>query len=378
MTTDTSKITTAADELSSGLTKGGSAAKTLGQEIANAIKALDGRLTALESDVTEPPIEPPGGTTLPPLSASSSIAVSADNQTIENKLITGNITGGRSNLTIRNCIIQHNGRDGIYLWDCNNLTLEDVLIEYVNGPTGQTPLPGEYRSMKLNNIGGTITMKRVTVVGSTGLYAVICKGNFNISHFEGHNMRSPAPYPLCGQLMQFNQVSGTILVEDFSVEDDPANSCDQDNINLYTCTGPSIIFRRGLIDGNTAPAGCAFMVESTSNVTVEDVDAIHQMNGGPAVYAGSGGGGGSSSNVIYRRFRTKDTIQHDQGRGAAMSGYCTYVSSPGVNGAKFEQCKHFNVNTGNLAWDVSTMATRDWANADFTPRAPIRNKRPGT
>jgi Polysaccharide lyase/Bacterial Ig-like domain len=65
MATDTSKITTAADELSSGLTKGGSAAKTLGQEIANAIASLDSRVTALEEGGgTEPiPPEPPSGDT---------------------------------------------------------------------------------------------------------------------------------------------------------------------------------------------------------------------------------------------------------------------------------------------------------------------------
>ncbi len=63
MTTDTSKITTAADELSSGLTKGGSAAKTLGAEIANAFKSLDDRVSAIEAGgSTQPPIEPPANT----------------------------------------------------------------------------------------------------------------------------------------------------------------------------------------------------------------------------------------------------------------------------------------------------------------------------
>jgi hypothetical protein len=147
-------------------------------------------------------------------------------------------------------------------------------------------------------------------------------------------------------------------------------------MNLFQCTG-NWTFRRGLIDGNNSPSGCAFMVEGTSNVLVEDVDALHQGNGGPAVYSG-GPSGGTSSNVIYRRFRIKDTIQTDQGRGPAQSGYTTYISSPGVASSKFEQCKHFNVNLPNLAWDGSTMATKDWANADFTPRAPIRNRKPGT
>jgi hypothetical protein len=59
MATDTTKITGAADELSAGLTKGGSAAKTLGVEIANAIKSLDTRVSAIEAGGTQPPIEPP-------------------------------------------------------------------------------------------------------------------------------------------------------------------------------------------------------------------------------------------------------------------------------------------------------------------------------
>jgi hypothetical protein len=59
MTTDTSKITGAADELSAGLAKGGTAAKTLGAEIANAFKSLDDRVTAIEAGGTTPPVEPP-------------------------------------------------------------------------------------------------------------------------------------------------------------------------------------------------------------------------------------------------------------------------------------------------------------------------------
>ena len=47
MATDTSKITTAADDLSDKMGKGGAAAKTLGAEIVNAIKSLDDEIAAL-------------------------------------------------------------------------------------------------------------------------------------------------------------------------------------------------------------------------------------------------------------------------------------------------------------------------------------------
>jgi hypothetical protein len=59
MATDTTKITGAADDLSDKLTKGGTAAKTLGAEIANAFNSLDARVAALEAGGTTPPIEPP-------------------------------------------------------------------------------------------------------------------------------------------------------------------------------------------------------------------------------------------------------------------------------------------------------------------------------
>ena len=58
MATDTSKITTAANDLGDGLAKGGAAAKTLGQEIVNAIKSLDSRVSALEAGGGSNPIPP--------------------------------------------------------------------------------------------------------------------------------------------------------------------------------------------------------------------------------------------------------------------------------------------------------------------------------
>ena len=54
MATDTSKITTAANELGDGLAKGGTAAKTLGTEIANALKSLDSRVATLEAGGSNP------------------------------------------------------------------------------------------------------------------------------------------------------------------------------------------------------------------------------------------------------------------------------------------------------------------------------------
>jgi hypothetical protein len=59
MTTDTGKITEAANALADGLSKGGGAARTLGQEIVNVFAGLDARISALEAG--SPPVEPPSG-----------------------------------------------------------------------------------------------------------------------------------------------------------------------------------------------------------------------------------------------------------------------------------------------------------------------------
>ena len=183
MTTDTSKITGAADELSAGLAKGGTAAKTLGAEIANAIKALDTRVTALETDVPvtppiEPPIEPPvgGGTPLPPLTASGSITVGANNQVIENKKITGRITAnGKSGVTIRNCIIEHSGGIGIEIVNCPNMLVQDVRLLNTNHSTGQTPNPDRAKHMQISGTGPT-TLTRVTGFdGAIVFYAIQCQ-----------------------------------------------------------------------------------------------------------------------------------------------------------------------------------------------------------
>ena len=168
-----------------------------------------------------------------------------------------------------------------------------------------------------------------------------------------------------------NQCKGGALMEDFSSENDVANSWTEDLINLYQCTG-SYVFRRGLVDGNNCPAGCAYMVQDTPGVLFEDCDAVRQGNGAFAVYSGTGGS--PSSNVIYRRCRVKDTIQQEVGRGKIASNYCSFISSPGCVGTRFEQNKYYHVNESNLAWDGSTMAVMDWVRQDFTPRAPIRDE----
>ena len=306
------------------------------------------------------------------LQPSGSITVTADNQVIENKLITGSINlRGRNGVIIRNCHVRHPGGMGIYAQSCTNLTIEDCKVVNTSAPVGLKPNPDESKNIELN-YGGPHTIRRVYVEGACGIYAYRCAGALNISFLEGHNIRGPLSVPR-GQLIQMNQCSGGALMEDFSAESDVKNSWTEDLVNLFQCTGGPYIIRRGMIDGNNGPAGCAYMVEGTSNVLFEDVDCVRQGNGAFEVYAG-GPSGSASTNVIYRRARVRDTIQQEVGRGKIASNYCSFISSPGCIGTRFEQNKYYDVNESNLAWDGSTMAVRDWVKQDFTPRVPIRNK----
>ena len=304
------------------------------------------------------------------LTPSGSITVATNFQIIENKLITGKITvNGKNGVVIRNCQINHPGDVGIDATSCTNLTIQDCKVVNTSAATGLKPNPDEVKNIQLL-YGGPHTIKRVYVQGAGGIFAYRCTGALNVSFLEGHGIRGCAAEER-GQLIQMVLCKGGLLMEDFSAESDVANSWTSDIISLYQCLG-SHIFRRGLVDGNNHPAGCAYMVQDTPGVLFEDCDAVRQGNGAFAVYSGTGGS--PSSNVIYRRCRARDTIQKDVGRGPIASNYVTYISSPGCVGTRFEQCQHFNVLLSNLAWDVSTMAVMDWVRQDFTPRAPIRNK----
>src|SRR6187549_3657665 len=73
--------------------------------------------------------------TLPALSPSGTINVSANNTLIENKEITGMIQNvGFSNLTVRNCIIRHNLQNGLNVYDASGLTVEDCSFFYTPNP----------------------------------------------------------------------------------------------------------------------------------------------------------------------------------------------------------------------------------------------------
>jgi hypothetical protein len=341
---------------------------------AGAISVKDNQMVVMTVTATDPD---DGGT--PPVTAltpSGSITVAGHNTVIENKKITGGIQSVNfNNLTIRNCIIEHNGRDGIFVQGCNGLTLQDVKVTYINGPTGQTPLPGEYINIKLNGVSGTCLMERVTVANACGLYAVICPANIKLSFWEGHNTRGPVNPPR-GQFIQMNQNTGDMVIEDFSCENDPQNSYSEDIISIYQCAANKVKIRRGLLDGCNSPSGVEIMIENgTSGALIEDVDTIHHGNGAFSTYD-------ASHNTIWRRCRVRDQILTDQGRGNPTSnnkgqGPAVFVSDPTCQNTRFEAVKFYNVNKGNFAWLDSTMTAQDWKEENFTPRSPIRNSVPG-
>jgi hypothetical protein len=344
---------------------------------AGAISVKENQMVVMTVTATDPDdtTQPPIGTALPPLTNSGTINVTTNNAVIENKLITGYIScEGRSNLTIRNCIINHPGGEaGIFSQAVTGLTIEDVWVTNTSAAKGQNGNPQETYNIKLNDLRGEVKINRVRVEGACGLYGVISSANFTVTNFEGHNTREPNGMHK-GQLCQFNLCTGQILIEDFSCVNDPANSRPSDIVSIFECGANKVQIRRGFLDGCNHPAGVMVMVEDNSTgVIIEDVDVIHYGNGAFSFFDGA-------HNGKYVRCRMKDQITGDQGLGKPSSdggaGPVT-LSTYAVNNARFEQCKHYNVNENNLAWVTgSTMV--DLTKGDFTPRAAINNRKPGT
>ena len=316
------------------------------------------------------------GTALPALTASGTIKVAAHNTVIENKEVTGTIECVNYNgLTIRNCIVKHTSSNAIFVQNCDGLTIEDVATDLTNSVSGQNPIGGEWFALKLNNVRGVANINRLTMT-DTGIYAVISPANFKMTFIEGHDMRGPTS-PLRGQLIQMNQCAGDIVIEDFSCENARDNSRPEDVISIYQCGAGKVKIRRGLLDGCNSPSGVMVMIENgTNGALIEEVDVIRHGNGAFSFYD-------QSNNGTFRNCRLKDQVIGNQGRGNPSSGSsgqpCNLVAhpqAPAVTGARFEGLKYENIST-NHTW-VSSGTYVDMKPEAFTPRAPIRNRTPGT
>jgi hypothetical protein len=186
-----------------------------------------------------------------------------------------------------------------------------------------------------------------------------------LSLIEGHDQRGPFPR---GQLVQWNNSNDGMLT-DFSSENFLFRSWTEDNVNVYQTTGVTI--RRGLLDGNNSPSGDAVMVdEASGNVTVQDVDAVHQGNGCFGIY----GGGGHDVSFINTRCRdTRCTLP----RGKPLSGSLAWAIDPKsisgnlniVNASYFHLC-----NPANIVWDATKLTVNDIKRRNFTARRPLRVK----
>jgi hypothetical protein len=301
--------------------------------------------------------------------ASGPIVVKNDNQVISNLNITttsgaGIDTNGHSGVQIKNVTIHHGGPNpGIYV---NGGT--GVVISGADIVNTAAPASGPNPSSDMNNIAcyhsSYMTVNNVRMTkGSSGLFLDGCP-NSQLSFIGGHEHRGPFPR---GQLVQFGNGSNNSSLTDFSEVNDVNTSWTEDNINVYASTG--ITIARGLVDGNNSPTGVGVIVESGSgNVTVTDVDAIHQGNGCFSIYSGP--------NVTYKNANCRDNHCTNL-RGTPSSNSLAYGVDPGATGPNlnYESSSYYNLcNPRNVVWDASHLTIKRLTSRTFTPRTPITAK----
>ncbi len=300
--------------------------------------------------------------------SSGPVVATADNQIIQNLNIKttggpGIDTNGHSGVQIKNVTVHHSGANpGILVRGGTGVTISGADVVNDGAPaSGANPSPNMNNIECYQSSNMTVTNVRVTK-GSSGIYMNLCSGS-KLSFIEGHDHRGPFPR---GQLVQWNSSSNGSLT-DFSEENDVLTAWTEDNVNVYASTG--ITIARGLVDGNNSPSGIGVINDGTSgNVTVTDVDALHQGNGCFGVYGGGG------HDVTFRNARCRDNHCSNP-RGAPSSNALGYAIDPGsvrgnlhiIASAYYNLC-----NPGNVAWDTSMLATNQLTSSNFTPRAPIR------
>jgi hypothetical protein len=300
--------------------------------------------------------------------ASGPIVVQSDNQVISHLNITttsapGIDTNRHNGVQIKDVVIHHSGLNnpGINVNGGSNVTISNADILNTGAPAS-----GPNPSSNMNNIAcnnsPNLTVNNVRLTsGSNGIYLVGCDGS-NLSFIEGHDQRGPFPR---GMIVQWNSSNNGSLT-DFSNVTDVNNSWTEDNINVYNSTG--ITIARGLVDGNNSPTGNGFTNDWMSgNVTVTDVDAVHQGNGCFSIYGGGG------HDVTFTNVRCRDNHCSNP-RGAPASGGLAYPIDPAsvkghlniVSSAYYNLC-----NPSAIEWDASMLTLNQIASNNFTLRAPI-------
>ncbi len=299
------------------------------------------------------------------LTSSGPVTATADNQVIQNLLITASTGNGvtvtsHTGVTIQNCEIHHVTGSGIGFSNANNLHITNCLIINDGAPaSGQNP------STNLCNISGQYSTGLVftnlkLVRGSSGIRVLSCPGA-HFSFLEGHDFRGPYPR---GQLVQFDKSDNCIL-EDFSCENPPSTSWPEDIVSVFQSSSATV--QRGLVDGNNSTNGVGIMFEQSGGVgsggLCQDVDAIHQSDGCFSAYPGT--------NVVFNRTRSRDNFNTDQGRGLPASGALAWAGGPGSSNLQIQNSNYFNL-AGQQVWDRNNFTLIQLTSLDFTPRAPIR------
>ncbi len=315
--------------------------------------------TTLTPDTTPTP----SGTLTP----SGPITVTKDSQIVENFHITADGQAGVTvsrfkNVILRSLKVDHKNGVGLDITNADNILIEDVEVNHVGAPTIGAKSTASLLNISLQAIDRPTVRRARLTRGSSGIYLIDCT-NVRLEMIEGHDFRGPFPR---GQCVQFNKCTNTLL-EDFSSECPGETSWTEDNISVYKSS--HIIIRKGLVDGNNSPSGVGVMAErvlgKTTDVLIEDVDAINQGNGCFSAYA---------DNITFRRVRARDNIcVGQQGRGAPLSNSLVFAGHPDSTGLKLEEAKYFNLcNPSNVLWKASAFTVIDMTEEDFVPRNPVR------
>jgi hypothetical protein len=326
------------------------------------------------------------------LTPSGPVQVSTNGQVIEGLDITATGTAhgvrvnGFADVIVRNCRIRHERGKGIYGTNAPRLLVEDVDVLCTAAPAvGRNPSSG-MNNIEFTGSANPIVRRARLKRGSSGIYMIQCHGA-HVSFIEGYDFRGPFPR---GQIVQFDG-SSDVFLEDFSCENIGDVSWSEDCVNCYGCTNPTI--RRGFIRSCNSPSGIGVLLENGtggSGGLVEDVDVVYWGNG--AFSAAD-----ASSGVQFWRCRARDGIDTSTNdsegdpdyagqtvpgwatfvgslnRGAPLSGseaFHAYQSQPNI---EYHSCQYYNLpHNSNIAWDQTKMAVREFAQVNFTPRAPIR------
>lgn len=300
---------------------------------------------------------------------SGAVSSSADGQVIENLDILaarGNaLTILHKNVTVTNCRIRHAEGHGIHAQYADNLLLQNLEIERVEGAPKTGPKDFD-NNIDLNECENAKVVRVKASRGSSNLYLERSPG-LRLTLLEMHDARGPFPR---GQNIQLNQCPGSLL-EDFSAENGPS-SWTEDNVSVYRSDGCSV--RRGLVSYNNSPTGDGVMLEGSSNCLVEDVDAVQQGNGAfAAVPEGKVGSGG----CVFLRCRTRQSYNtRRDGRDAPSSnGVSFYVEiSAGAQKHTIADCCYDHIaNPRNLIWNTKAL-NPGWSftRRPFVPLSPLR------